>query len=102
MLEQLQLVTSVCQERGRMEGLRWLVSADMNTCGVKSTGSTQWLQLYLLLASGKWQNPLGFSTVQVQASLRCAVTPTQWLLPAPLFFFLVPSRLYTLQLSCSA
>lgn len=51
-------------KRGRVEGLRWLVSADMNTCGVKSAGSTQWLQLYLLLASGKWQNRLGFSIEQ--------------------------------------
>lgn len=46
MLEQLQrpeLATAGRDmgKRGRVEGLRWLVSADMNTCGVKSAGSTQ-------------------------------------------------------------
>lgn len=70
MLEQLQrpeLATAAGRDtgkRGSVEGLRWLVSADVNTCGVKSAGSTQWLQLYLLLASGKWQNRLDFSTEQ--------------------------------------
>lgn len=100
MLDQLQrpeLATSgLDMGKGECGGTQ--VSASMNTCGMKYSGSTQWLQLYLLLASGKWQNLLGLSTEQfsVNPSLPLSGCCQQLLL-----FFHVPTWLYILQLCWS-